>query len=89
MVTQLDAVFQGGMLRPLKPLGLSENQKVSLTLTVLPMEVSEADFLDLELHRYCRNRADKSLTLEQVRKELASIPGSIADDIIAEREERF
>lgn len=51
--------------------------------------LNEADYLDTDLHRYCESRADDSITLEQVRKELASIPGSIADDIIADREERF
>jgi len=49
----------------------------------------EDDYLDLEFHRYCEGRADYSITLEQVRQELAAIPGSIADDIIADREERF
>jgi hypothetical protein len=56
-------------------------------------DTSQADdengWLDIELHRYCEAHADYSITLEQVRKESASIPGSIADDIIADREERF
>lgn len=89
MTTQLEAVFQGGVLRPLQPLGLLENQKVSLTIATLPANLDEAAYLDTDLHRYCESRADDSITLEQVRKELASIPGPIADDIIAEREERF
>lgn len=89
MTRQLEAVFQGGVLRPLQPLGLLENQKVSLTITTLPAALDAADYLDTDLHRYCESRADDSITLEQVRKELASISGSIADDIIADREERF
>jgi hypothetical protein len=51
--------------------------------------LDESDYFDFELQRDCAQRADESLTLEQVRGELASIPGSLADDIIAEREERF
>ena len=89
MPTQLEAVFQNGVLRPLQPLGLFENQKVSLTIATLPTTVGEADYLDTDLHRYCESRADDGITLEQVRKELASIPGSIADDILLDREERF
>jgi len=89
MATELEAIFQGGVLRPLQPLRLLENQKVSLTLAVLPAALDDADYLDADLHRYCGSRADDSITLEQVRIELASISGSIADDIIAEREERF
>lgn len=89
MTTQLEAVFQGGLLRPLQPLLLLENQKVSLTIATLPTTLEETDYIDLDLHRYCESRADESITLEQVRKELASISGSIADEIIADREERF
>lgn len=89
MTTQLQAVFQGGILRPLQPLRLLENQKVSLTIATLPATMEEAAYLDTDLHRYCESRADDSITLEQVRKELASISGSISDEIIADREERF
>ena len=88
MTTQLQAVFQGGILRPLQPLNLLEDQKVVVTVATIPV-TNEEDFLDEEFHRYCESRADYSITLEQVRRELASIPGSMADDIIADREERF
>ena len=33
MVHQLEAVFEGGVLRPLEPLSLEENQRVLLTVT--------------------------------------------------------
>ncbi|MDQ3006943.1 MAG: DUF104 domain-containing protein [Chloroflexota bacterium] len=89
MTTELEAIFQGGVLQPLQPLGLLENQKVSLIIATLPAVLDEAAYLDTDLHRYCESRADNSTTLERVRKKLASIPGSIADDINADREERF
>ena len=89
MIRQLEAIFQGGVLRPLQPLDLLENQKVVVTVATIPAATDEDDYLDTELHRYCESRADYSITLEQVRKELASISGSISDDIIADREERF
>ncbi|MBS1786195.1 MAG: antitoxin family protein [Acidobacteria bacterium] len=88
MTTQLEAVFQGGVLRPLQPLNLLEDQKVVVTVATIPV-TNEEEFLDKEFHRYCESRADYSITLEQVRKELSSIPGAIADEIIADREERF
>ena len=91
MIRQLEAIFQGGVLRPLQPLFLSEDQKVLLTVATIP-ETNEDDFLDTDLHRYCENSAktkDPGITLESVRQELASIPGSMSDDIIADREERF
>ncbi|HQQ74914.1 MAG TPA: hypothetical protein PK031_07150 [Pseudomonadales bacterium] len=93
MARQLEAVYQQeGILRLLKPLNLLNNQKVMVTVAVAPLTTNEDDFLDTDLHRYCENRAktkDPSITLESVRQELASIPGSMSDDIIAEREERF
>jgi predicted DNA-binding antitoxin AbrB/MazE fold protein len=89
MTRQFEAVYQGGLLRPLQPVGLLEDQKVLVTIVQAPAALDESDYFDFELQRDCAQRADESLTLEQVRGELASIPGSLADDIIAEREERF
>jgi hypothetical protein len=37
----------------------------------------------------CGKEADPSITLESVRQALAKISGSLADDVIAERDERF
>ena len=37
MVRQLDAVFEAGVLRPLEPLALSEQQRVRLTLDDHPL----------------------------------------------------
>lgn len=88
MIRELEAIFQGGMLRPLQPLSLLEDQKVLVTVATIP-ETKEEEFLDEDFHRYCESHADYSVTLEQVRKESSSIPGSLADDIIADREERF
>lgn len=89
MTRQLEAIFQGGVLRPLQPLPLLEDQKVFVTIATIPASLDESDFLDADLHRYCEARANSSITLAQVREELATIPGSLADDIIADREERF
>ncbi len=93
MTRQLEAIFQGGVLRPLQPLSLLEDQKVFVTIANVPASLDDDDdFLDEDLHRYCENRTktkDPNITLERVRQELASIPGSMSDDIIADREERF
>ena len=91
MSRELEAIYQGGVLRPLQPLSLLEDQKVLVTVATIPVK-DDDDFLDTDLHRYCEERAktkDPSITLERVRQELASIPGSMSDDIIADREERF
>jgi predicted DNA-binding antitoxin AbrB/MazE fold protein len=33
MTTQLQAIFENGVLRPLQPVGLSENQRVTVTIS--------------------------------------------------------
>ena len=85
MIQQLEAVWQGGVLRPLQTLDLQENQKVSLTVQA----TADEELLDTDYIRYCEANADYSITLEEVRKALASIPGSMTDDFIEEREGRF
>jgi|SRR5262245_6885463 len=51
--------------------------------------VEDDTWLDVEYMAACGKEADPSITLESVRQILAKIPGSISDDIIAERDERF
>jgi hypothetical protein len=46
-------------------------------------------WLDVEYMAACGKEADPTITLESVRRILAKLPGSLADDIIAERDERF
>jgi predicted DNA-binding antitoxin AbrB/MazE fold protein len=40
MISQVEAVYENGVFRPLEPLSLEDNQKVTLTI------VGEADALD-------------------------------------------
>ena len=49
----------------------------------------DESFLDIEFMDACKREADPSVTLEDVRRILAKIPGSLADAINEEREERF
>jgi len=89
MTMQLEAIYQGGgILRLLQPLDLPEGERVLLNLAA-PPPVEDDDYLDTEYHRYCEQNADYSVTLEEVRAALSKIQGSMADVIIAEREERF
>jgi predicted transcriptional regulator len=47
------------------------------------------DWLDWDCIREAKAEADPNVTLEEVRKALSKIPGSMAEAINAEREERF
>jgi len=85
MTSNFQAVYEGGVLRPLEPLDLREQQLVNLTMID---EAPEEPWLDTECLAACASGATDSVTLEEVRAALAKIPGSLTEDFIAEREER-
>ncbi|MBX3280445.1 MAG: antitoxin family protein [Acidobacteria bacterium] len=85
MTIELEAIYQGGVLRPLEPLDLSENQRVRVKVS----DLDEDELLDTEYLRYCEAHADESISLEEVRVALSKIPGAMTADFIAEREDRF
>jgi predicted DNA-binding antitoxin AbrB/MazE fold protein len=86
MATPTEAVYEHGVFRPLAPVACREQERVLLTIERL--SASEEDVLDREFLAYCESYADDSVSLESVREALAKIPGSLADDIRAERDER-
>ena len=85
MTKNLQAVYEGGLLRPLEPLSLRENQQVNL---VISDELSLEPWLDAEYHAACASEADEGPSLEEVRAALAKIPGTLTQDFILEREDR-
>lgn len=85
MRQQVEAVYEHGVLRPLEPVALAEAQHVSLTISDPAAGRSRQD---LELVQ--RARAEVAAleaipTIEEVRSALASIPGSLSEEVIAER----
>lgn len=47
------------------------------------------DLIDLEFEAFCAREVVDDVTLDEVRKATASIPGSMAEAIIEERADRF
>jgi predicted DNA-binding antitoxin AbrB/MazE fold protein len=96
MTIRVQAVFIDGVFRPLHPVEMADGMPVSLTVEVNP-PISEADedlrdiwdLLDHEYMEECRRKAGHAPSIEEVRRLLSGIKGSLADDIIAEREDRF
>lgn len=87
MIQQVEAVYENGVLRPLAPVTLNESQRVRITIDGPD---SGLDLIDTELLE--RARAEVAAmkdrpTIEQVRALLSTIPGSVADAVIAERGE--
>jgi predicted DNA-binding antitoxin AbrB/MazE fold protein len=87
MIQQVEAVYENGVLRPLAPIALSESQRVRITIVGAD---ADQDMLDRHLleQAVAEVAAMKDLpTIEQVRTLLSTIPGSVADAVIAERGE--
>lgn len=90
MTKTLQAVYENGVLRPLEPLPFKEHQKVSVTVSdAADPLASMIDYAFIENARREIQDVDHIPTLEEVRNILSKIPGSLAADIIAEREDRF
>ena len=85
MIRKLQAVYEGGVLRPVEPLSLGEHQLVSIMiLDDNPLE----DDLKFETPARFEALADHGVSLETVRRALSRIPGSLDADFSAERNER-
>jgi predicted DNA-binding antitoxin AbrB/MazE fold protein len=88
MSKSLQAIYENGVLRLLEPLGLREQHLVTVTLTAASAGVAEDSLLDEEFLADCDTLADEAVSLATVRQALAKIPGSLTDDLRAERDER-
>jgi predicted DNA-binding antitoxin AbrB/MazE fold protein len=89
MSVQVDAVYQNGILRPLQPLHLPENERVVVTVSPAAQALGfgQGDTEYLEGLRRKPIGAEPAPGLEDVRRRLSKIPGSMAPDFAAERED--
>ena len=85
MLRHVEAVYEHGVLRPLEPIALTESQRVTLTISDLPIAHSRRDFRVVERARTGIASARTFPTIEEVRAALASISGSVSQDVIAQR----
>jgi predicted DNA-binding antitoxin AbrB/MazE fold protein len=77
MGKQLEAVYENGVLRPLQPLPLTERQHVYVTVHEITDYRAWAKIKLSEL--------GPAPGLEEIQRQLASIPGSMSDVVIEER----
>jgi predicted DNA-binding antitoxin AbrB/MazE fold protein len=87
MHLQVEVVYENGVLRPLWPLPphLQEHQHLTITIdTPSPLEGR----YDAACVAAARRSADPTVSLEEVRGILAKVPGTLAEAVIAQREER-
>ena len=91
MTNNVDAIYENGVLRPLEPLPLEENQRVRVTVSSISGDPL-ASLLDQSFLEQARKEvaaADGIPTHEEVRRMTAKDASSWSEAIIAEREERF
>ena len=82
MIEHIEAIYEHGVFRPLTPLPLAEQERVQLIV-----KSGHEDWLDADAHRMAERVGEPDLSLEEIRAELAQIPGTWGDDVIAERGE--
>ena len=87
---QVEAVYEHGMLKPLQPLDLAENEHVSLlvTPTTRTSGAWQADVQFTESLRTTVQDAGPAPGLDEVRRRLSKRSGTLTADFIAEREDR-
>lgn len=76
------AIYEHGVFRPLEPVELAEQERVSLTVDLASDELLDRDAID-----WAAQEGDVEVTLDDVRKRLSKIKGSFSDTVIAERGE--
>jgi hypothetical protein len=78
MREQIEVVYENGVLRPLAALPPQYREHQHLTVTIEGANGADGWLAD----------ADPSVSLEAVRQALGKIPGTLAQQVRAEREER-
>jgi predicted DNA-binding antitoxin AbrB/MazE fold protein len=87
MPLRVDAVYENGVLKPLTPVDLAENERVAITIDRVPPAYEP----DLEFVQSLRNslkHAGPAPGIDEVRRRLSKIQGTMTADFIAEREDR-
>jgi len=87
MRRQVEAVYENGVLRPLEPLPLQDRQRVTVRISDAKCSRGE-DWRDVAYMEKVAAEFQEDVSLEEVRRRLSKIPGSLTADFIAEREDR-
>ena len=86
MEKRLRAVYKDGVLQPLEPLPLEELQQVTVTVTDSP--VIDDDLAGYFTPEEWAEAAHDDVSLNEVRRALSTISGSLSEAVIDSRQER-
>jgi predicted DNA-binding antitoxin AbrB/MazE fold protein len=82
-------VYENGVLRPLQPLDLKEHEQVLVSVVKATAQGRSNLAVEyIESIKRALQDAEPAPGLEEVRRRLAKIPGSMAAEIVADRGER-
>jgi predicted DNA-binding antitoxin AbrB/MazE fold protein len=90
MPLRVDAVYENGVLRPLQPLDLKEHEQVQVSVVKTAPARGRSSLAVEYIENVKRELQDAEPApgLEEVRRRLAKIDGSMAAEIVADRGER-
>lgn len=77
MAKHFEAIYEDGVLRPLEPLTLPNLERVRVTIA----KANTEDWMDIEFMNSCADDSDASITLEDVRKAMSKIHGSMVETV--------
>ena len=83
-----EAIYEDGVFRPLEPISLAQQQRVWLNMASHGGDWRPDELEFREKMRAKVARVERVPSLVEVRNALSKIPGSMADDFAAEREDR-
>ena len=91
MAKHIEVIYTNGVFRPAAPLELELREGQHLIVLVPENGMELEPFVeDEDVRRWCAEQAGEQVpSLEDVRQMLSKLPGSMADVVIAERDERF
>ena len=87
MHEQIEAIYENGVLRPLGPLPCPLEEHQHVTVIIDTPDTREAR-LDTACIAAAKRNADPTVSLEEVRRILAGVPGTLAQLVNEEREAR-
>jgi predicted DNA-binding antitoxin AbrB/MazE fold protein len=86
MEKRLQAVYKNGVLQPLESVPLEERQQVTVTIND-PIIVSQ-DIAEYFTPEEWAEAVHDDISLDEVRRALSTISGSLSEAVIALRQER-
>lgn len=83
----IEVIYENGVFRPLGPLPEDLHESGRYTVTLETPDSALEDRLDPAFVAAAKREADPTVSLEEMRRILAKVPGTLAQAVSAEREE--